>query len=86
MRFYRLTLHSSKVLTRSENVDLVKPVVLEDYAVKFGVVEDEKRCIEWRKLGDPRNWVKLGVKIGKIRVELCFNPRFFTYLIISNNY
>ena len=67
-KIYRLTRYGSKVLTRSENVDLVEPVVLEDYAVKFGVVEDERRCIEWRKLGDPQNWVKLGVKIGGCRV------------------
>lgn len=68
VKIYRLTNYGSKVLTRSENVDLVEPVVLEDYAVRFGVVEGEKRCIAWRKLGDPRNWVKLGVKIGGVRV------------------
>lgn len=43
-------------------------VGLEDYAVKFAVVEGEKCRIDWRKLGSPRNWVKLGVRIGGVRV------------------
>ena len=44
-------------------------VVLEDYPFKFSIVEGEKFGLDWVKLGNPRNWVKLGVKIGKIRVE-----------------
>lgn len=67
-KVYKLTSFGSKVLTRSE--DLVRvPVVLEDYPFKFSIVEGEKFGLDWVKLGKPRNWVKLGVKIGKIRVE-----------------
>ena len=67
-KFYKLTPFGSKVLTRSE--DLVRvPVVLEDYPLKFSIIEAEKSSLDWVKLGNPRNWVKMGVKIGKIRVE-----------------
>jgi hypothetical protein len=64
---FTLTSYGSKLLTGSEGG--VREVVgLEDYAVKFLVLEDEKRRIDWRKLGCPRNWVKLGVRIGGVRV------------------
>jgi hypothetical protein len=42
--------------------------VLEDYPWKFGVVEGERRRIDWEKLGEPKNWEKLGVRIGGVRV------------------
>jgi hypothetical protein len=67
VKYYRLTLYGSKLLAGSEGV-LRLPVVLEDHPVKFGIVEHEKSCIDWRKLGSPRNWVKLGVRIGEVRV------------------
>lgn len=67
-KVYELTSFGSKVLTRSESLVRV-PVVLEDYPLKFFIVESEKVGLDWVKLGEPRNWVKLGVKIGKIRVE-----------------
>jgi hypothetical protein len=67
VKYYRLTPYGSKLLTGSEGV-LRLPVVLEDHPVKFGIVEHEKSCIDWRKLGSPRNWVKLGVRIGEVRV------------------
>ncbi len=44
--------------------------VLEDHAVKFLILkeEDKNYSIDWRKLGQPRNWVKLGLKQGNVRV------------------
>jgi hypothetical protein len=63
---FSLTPYGSKLLTGSDEAREV--VGLEDYAVKFGVVEGEKCRIDWCKLGSPRNWVKLGVRIGGVRV------------------
>lgn len=65
-KIFALTPYGSKLLTGSEGAREV--VGLEDYPVKFGVVESELCRIDWRKLGSPRNWVKLGVKIGDVRV------------------
>ena len=44
--------------------------VLEDHAVKFEILkaEDKWHPIDWRKLGEPRNWVKWGFKLGNVRV------------------
>jgi hypothetical protein len=68
-KIYSLTVYGSKVLTRSEGMCVpVETVVLEDHAVKFRVVEGERVRLDWRKLGRPRNWVKLGVKIGGVSV------------------
>ena len=68
-KIYSLTIYGSKVLTRSEKVGVpVETVVLEDHAVKFRVVEGERVGIDWRRLGSPRNWVKLGVRIGGVSV------------------
>jgi hypothetical protein len=67
IKIYSLTPYGSKLLTRSEG-DISESVCLEDYAVKFEVLERERRPIEWEKLGDPRNWEKLGVRIGGVRV------------------
>lgn len=45
------------------------PVVLEDHAVKFRVLRWERAgSIDWVKLGEPRNWVKLGFRVGGVRV------------------
>lgn len=68
-KIYRLTIYGSKVLTRSEKIGVpVETVVLEDHAVKFHVVEDERVGLDWCKLGKPRNWVKLGVRVAGVRV------------------
>jgi len=68
VKIYSLTPYGLKVLTRSDRV-VGEVVVLEDHAVKFGVVEGERVRLDWVKLGSPRNWEKLGVKIGSVRVE-----------------
>jgi hypothetical protein len=43
---------------------------LEDHAVKFEILkeEDKHHPTDWKKLGQPRNWVKLGFKLGNVRV------------------
>ena len=41
---------------------------MEDHAVKFRVLGWESVPIEWKRLGRPRNWEKLGVRIGNVRV------------------
>jgi DNA-binding transcriptional ArsR family regulator len=65
--FYELTEEGSKFLTGSEEDRLV--IVLEDYPVKFEVVSwGRADCLAWEKLGEPRNWVKLGFKVGGVRV------------------
>jgi hypothetical protein len=68
IQIFSLTPFGSKLVTRSEGFVLGEVVCLEDYAVKFGVLEWEKRRIVWEKLGEPRNWVKLGCRIGGVRV------------------
>lgn len=65
---FALTASGSKLLTRSDRLVLPGAVMLEDHAVKFDVVEDEKTPVDWRKLGRPQNWVKLGFKVGGVRV------------------
>lgn len=67
VKLYSLTMYGSKLLTGSERV-CGEVVILEDCAVKFGVLEGEKCRIEWVRLGSPRNWEKLGVRIGDVRV------------------
>jgi hypothetical protein len=44
--------------------------VLEDHAVKFEILkeEDKNHPLDWKKVGQPRNWVKLGFKLGNVRV------------------
>jgi hypothetical protein len=64
-KLYSLTSYGSKILTTSDSRD---PVVLEDYAVKYSVIQNETSPIDWKKLGDPNNWIKMGVKIGDVRV------------------
>ena len=66
-KIFRLTYHGLKIVTGSE--DARRTVVLEDYPIKYALLEGEQvRRVSWQKLGDPRNWVKLGFKIGGIRV------------------
>jgi hypothetical protein len=64
-KLYSLTPYGSKILTTSDSRD---PVVLEDYAVKYSVLQNETSPIDWKKLGEPNNWIKMGVKIGDVRV------------------
>ena len=67
VHLYRLTPFGSKVLTRSEGY-FPEVCCLEDQAVKFQVLEWEKAPLDWKRLGRPRNWEKMGVKIGNVRV------------------
>jgi hypothetical protein len=64
---FSLTPFGSKLLTGSEGVRR-EVVLLEDHAMKFVVVEGEKVRLDWVKLGEPRNWVKLGLRVGGVRV------------------
>ena len=71
VKYYSLTPFGSKILTGSERRDDdVEVVVLEDHAVKFEVLRRESVRLDWERLGSPRNWVKLGVKLGDVRVVL----------------
>jgi hypothetical protein len=65
VKYYELTPYGSKLLTGSR-----LPVVFEDHALKFEVLRRERCRVDWEKLGEPRNWRKLGVLIGLVRVEL----------------
>jgi len=66
---YALTPYGSKILTTSESGVPEEVCCLEDYAVKFDVVDwGRADVLDWRKLGRPRNWEKLGVRIGNVRV------------------
>ncbi len=67
VHIYRLTLYGSKILTLSEGY-FPEACCLEDHAVKFRVVGWETVPVEWKRLGRPRNWEKLGVRIGNVRV------------------
>jgi hypothetical protein len=69
VKYYELTSYGSKLLTGSDNAVRL-PVLLEDHAVKFKVLRREFVALDWRKLGEPRNWVKLGVRLGSVRVVL----------------
>ena len=65
--FYELTEKGSLFLTGSEESASV--IVLEDYPVKFDVVSwGRADSLSWEKLGEPRNWVKLGFKVGEVSV------------------
>ncbi len=68
-KYYSLTAYGSKLLTGSDS-RLRLPIVLEDRALLFRVLGRERSRIDWRKLGDVRNWRKLGVSIGSVTVEL----------------
>jgi hypothetical protein len=66
---YALTAYGSKILTTSENRIPPEVCCLEDYAIKFRVLDwGRADQLDWRRLGRPRNWEKLGVKIGNVRV------------------
>jgi len=66
---YALTPYGSKLITMSESGVVEEVCCLEDYAVKFAVLDwGDVDGLDWRKLGRPRNWEKLGVRIGAVRV------------------
>ena len=66
---YALTAYGSNILTTRETGVSPEVCVLEDQAIKFEVINwGNIDRLDWRKLGSPRNWEKLGVKIGNIRV------------------
>ena len=67
VHIYRLTPYGSKILTTSEGF-FPEVCCLEDHAVKFRVLEWERVPLDWKRLGRPRNWEKLGVRIGNVRV------------------
>lgn len=62
---YSLTPIGKKIFATSDEAK-----VLEDYAVKFGVLQRERVLLDWGKLGEPCNWEKLGIKVGAVRVVL----------------
>ena len=65
--FYELTEKGLLFLTGSEESGSV--IVLEDYPVKFDVVSwGQADSLSWEKLGEPRNWVKLGFKLSLIHI------------------
>jgi len=67
VKYYGLTPYGSLIITGSDMTG-AETYVLEDHAVKFEIIEEERNHISWEKLGSPRNWQKLGVKIGNVRV------------------
>ena len=75
VKYYELTPFGAKLLacstdfTTGERCNAMGAVhVLEDHAVKFEILKEEDKPIDWRKLGQPRNWVKLGFKLGDVRI------------------
>ncbi len=69
VKYYELTVYGSKLLTGSDGKPRL-PILFEDHPLKFLVMRRELYVIDWSKLGKPRNWRKLGVLIGEVRVEL----------------
>lgn len=65
-KFYELTAFGQKYLTGSER-GFKEPCTMEDYAMKFSLLED-RSSLEWKKLGDPKNWRKMGIKLGSVSV------------------
>jgi hypothetical protein len=70
---YRMTALCQKFLTESEN-GYRQPFTLEDYALKFPLIAD-RSSLDWKKVGKPRNWVKLGIRFGSVFVEKCLGLR-----------
>lgn len=66
-KIYRVTALGQKTLTRGEKGGF-NHCIMEDYQMKFRLIKDSSR-LDWKKLGEPRNWEKLGIKVGKVRVE-----------------
>ena len=77
VKYYELTPFGLKFLASSTDFTTGEGCVgagvvhvLEDHAVKFEILkeEDKNHSLDWKKLGEPRNWVKLGFKLGNVRV------------------
>ncbi len=77
VKYYELTPFGAKFLASSTDfttgercVAMGAVHVLEDHAVKYEILKEEDKAhpIDWRRLGKPRNWVKLGFKLGNVRV------------------
>jgi hypothetical protein len=77
VKYYELTPFGSKILACSKSITTSEETfalgvvhVLEDHAIKFEILkpEDTSHPIDWRKLGQPRNWAKWGFKLGNVRV------------------
>lgn len=66
IKYYELTELGSKILAGSEGF----PILFEDRPVKFRVLRREQVRVDWGKLGEPRNWRMLGVRLGAVRVRL----------------
>jgi hypothetical protein len=67
-KYYKLTDFGSKLLTTGEAAGRL-PVVFEDFPVKFSVLRWEPfGVIDWVKLGDVRNWQKMGFRVTGVRV------------------
>jgi hypothetical protein len=69
VKYYELTPYGSKLLTGSDGETRL-PILFEDHAQKFRILQREQVLVNWEKLGEPRNWRKMGVRIGEVRVEL----------------
>jgi hypothetical protein len=66
---YEMTALCQKFLIESER-GYCEPCTLEDYAFKYPLIYD-RGSLDWKKVGSPNNWVKLGVKLGAAFVEKC---------------
>lgn len=66
-KYYELTEYGSKILG---GVDNGLPILFEDRPVKFRVLRREQCRVDWEKLGSPRNWRQLGVRLGEVQVML----------------
>ena len=83
---------SSTNLTTGESCVAMDAVhVLEDHAIKFLILkeEDKHHPIDWKKLGSPNNWVKLGIKLGNVRVvktsrHIIIHPGSFGISTLTN--
>lgn len=67
IKSYRFTAVGQVFFTRGEESGFV-PCVSEDYPIKYPLIRDNSSIV-WEKLGDTKNWKKLGVMIGDVRVE-----------------
>jgi DNA-binding MarR family transcriptional regulator len=66
-KIYSLTPLGQSIFTTSESAG--EAVALEDHAFKFAIIRNESCPLDWKKLGDPRGWQKLGVHVDGLRVE-----------------
>lgn len=66
-KIYSLTPLGQSIFTTSESAS--EAVVLEDHAFKFAIIRNESCPLDWKKLGNPCNWQKLGVHVDGLTVE-----------------